>query len=124
MNYALVNAEKWYYCELKSLFNSDVELKIISGESLVGLPSLLEDKITIIAEIPSPDELAKYNDLKKQNKSLQAELDKEIKINHKLIKALKKISSVETCTEEYGLACAKDFNEIAHNVLKEIGEEE
>lgn len=62
--------------------------------------------------------------LEAENQRLKNELDKQIKDNRKLVKALKEIADTETCTEEYGLKCAYEFHKLAKETLKEVGEEE
>ncbi len=66
------------------------------------------------------DKDAEILDLKKQNESLQSELDKQIKDNRKLVRALKEYADVNFW---YGRDDENGW-EIAEETLNEIGEEE
>ena len=61
-----------------------------------------------------------YDEVEQQDSCIRFELDRQIKINRKLVEALKEIADTETCTEEYGLKCAYHFHKLAKETLKEI----
>lgn len=75
------------------------------------------------------DKDAEILELKDQNKSLQSELDKQIKDNRKLVRALKEYADMSNwfvCYLRHHFIFKKDnykANELAKETLKEIGEE-
>lgn len=86
----------------------------------------LEDEIFDLKEQLS-FVISEMNRLEEQNKSLQAELDKQIKDNRKLVKALKVYANTKPYLlreDVFGNKQLLDIRKIAQDILKEIGEEE
>lgn len=67
-----------------------------------------------------------YDEVEQQNTRLQSELDKQIKDNRKLVKALKMYANTEPYVlkeDDWGKQVL-DIRKIAQDVLKEVEEEE